>query len=104
MPVSITISDVPPELKNGSCIPVDGRTESTTPMFMSICTPTIEVIPKAISVPSLSFALSAMLIPRHTKSTNQCNYRDCADKSQLLAHNCIYIIVMSFGQIEIFLP
>ena len=56
-------SDVPPELKNGSGIPVVGINLVTTAIFTNIWNANIPTIPAAMSIPYISFALGAIVIP-----------------------------------------
>jgi hypothetical protein len=48
---SVTISDDPPKLTNGSGMPVIGRSPVTAAMLMTACERIIDVSPAASSLP-----------------------------------------------------
>ena len=63
-----TISAVPPEEKNGSEMPVDGRVFVTTATLSSTCTASSVVRPKAIRVANRVGACIAIQKPRRISS------------------------------------
>ena len=66
----ITLTDVPPALKNGSGSPVVGSIPVTTPMLMNACKPIIEVMPAPSRQPKRSRQASDTRSPASTNSTN----------------------------------
>ena len=59
--------DEPPAENNGSVIPIQGKSESSIPMFTSICANSITDIPLHIRYPTLSLALIAVLSTLSTR-------------------------------------
>jgi len=66
----LTTSDVPPELTNGSVMPVTGSRLTTTPILMNAWNATQAVMPTASSPPNVSGALRATRSPRYAKNRN----------------------------------
>ncbi len=67
---SVNKADDPPELTNGSGIPVTGMSPVTAAMFITAWTPIMIVRPPATSLANRSEADNAILIPAHTSTPN----------------------------------
>lgn len=62
------MSDVPPELKNGSEIPVFGMVLVTTAIFIATCNAILKVNPHTVRAQNLSGARCPILMPRQIRS------------------------------------
>ena len=73
MPISniCKASDVPPELKNGSDIPVFGIEFVTTAILSAACIPIFITSPTAASAPKVFSTLIAIFTPRQTNKENK---------------------------------
>lgn len=71
MAAKLTTSDVPPELTNGSVIPVTGSRLTTTPMLMNAWNAIHAVMPTASSPPNVSGAAREIRSPRYAKNRNR---------------------------------
>ena len=70
MAAKLTTRDVPPELTNGSVMPVTGSRLTTTPMLMNAWNAIHAVMPTASSPPNVSGAAREMRSPRYAKNRN----------------------------------
>ena len=71
MAAKLTTREVPPELTNGSVMPVTGSRLTTTPMLMNAWNAIDAVMPTASSPPNVSGADREMRSPRYAKNRNR---------------------------------